>query len=81
MASRNPKSPTLVTMNAFLAAFAADERLYQNPISRYEHRPTSSQNTNTWMTLDASTRPTMDMVNSDIYAKYLEYPRLSSSLM
>ena len=43
MASRNPKSPSLVMMNAFLAAAAAAGRSYQNPISRYEHRPTSSQ--------------------------------------
>ena len=32
--------------NAFTAARAADGRSYQKPISRYEHRPTSSQKTN-----------------------------------
>ena len=43
MARRKPKSPSRVIMNAFLAAAAAAGRSYQNPMSRYEHRPTSSQ--------------------------------------
>ena len=40
--ARNKTSPTLVTRNAFLAAAAADGLWNQNPISRYEQRPTSS---------------------------------------
>ena len=66
MPSRNPKSPTRVTINAFFAAAAADGRVYQNPISRYEQSPTSSQNTNTCIIPDASTSPTIEAVNSDI---------------
>ena len=33
MPSANPTSPTRLTMNAFLAASAADRLWYQNPIS------------------------------------------------
>ena len=36
------KSPTRVTTNAFSAAREAAGRSNQNPIRRYEHRPTSS---------------------------------------
>ena len=32
--SANPTSPTRLTMNAFLAASAADRLRYQNPMSR-----------------------------------------------
>ena len=46
MPAMNMMSPTRVTMNALFAALAADGRSYQNPIRRYEHRPTSSQNMN-----------------------------------
>ena len=34
MPRANPQSPTRLTMNAFLPAFAADSRVYQNPIRR-----------------------------------------------
>src|SRR6185295_1655863 len=44
--SRNAKSPTRFTMNAFLPAAALAMSWYQNPIKRYEHRPTPSQPTN-----------------------------------
>jgi len=37
-----PTSPTRLTMNAFLPACAAAGRAYQNPIRRYEQRPTAS---------------------------------------
>src|SRR5256886_10314869 len=40
-----PTSPTRLTMNAFFPAWAAAGRVYQNPISRYEQRPTASQKT------------------------------------
>ena len=46
VARMNPKSPTRLTMKAFFPASAADFLLNQNPISRYEHRPTPSQPTN-----------------------------------
>src|SRR5246500_302334 len=45
MASARPTSPTRFTTNAFLAAVAADGLWYQNPISRYDARPTPSQPT------------------------------------
>ncbi len=32
--SKKPKSPTRLTMNAFLPALAADCRVYQKPMSR-----------------------------------------------
>ena len=35
-------SPIRVVTNAFFAALEAAGRSYQNPISRYEHRPTPS---------------------------------------
>ena len=68
-ARKNPKSPNLVTMNAFFAAAAAAGRSNQNPISRYEETPTSSQKMNSCNRLDASTRPSIDEVNSPMYAK------------
>src|SRR5271163_449940 len=40
--SARPASPTRFITNAFLAAVAADGLWYQNPISRYEARPTPS---------------------------------------
>src|SRR5579864_2334354 len=43
MASDMPASPTRLAMNAFLAAVAAAGLYCQNPISRYEARPTPSQ--------------------------------------
>jgi hypothetical protein len=42
MPIRNAASPIRVTMNAFFAAAAADGRSNQNPISRYDARPTPS---------------------------------------
>src|SRR5689334_578658 len=38
-----PMSPTRLTTNALVAARAADGRACQNPISRYDARPTPSQ--------------------------------------
>src|SRR5690242_1503374 len=46
-ASERPMSPTRLTTKAFLAATAADVLCCQNPISRYDARPTPSQPTNT----------------------------------
>ena len=45
-ASTKPTSPTRLTTNAFLPASLALWRVYQKPISRYEHSPTPSQPTN-----------------------------------
>jgi hypothetical protein len=64
-----PKSPKRVTMNAFFAAAAALGRWNQNPISRYEVRPTSSQWTNSISRLLLITRPSIAAVNSDMNAK------------
>ena len=55
-----------VMMNAFFAAAAAEGRLCQNPISRYDDRPTSSQNTYICTMLDASTNPIIEALNSDM---------------
>src|SRR5262245_16817190 len=41
-AMARPMSPTRLTTNAFLAAAAAEGLCDQNPISRYEARPTPS---------------------------------------
>ena len=65
-ASMKPKSPKRVTMNAFFAAAAADGRWNQNPISRYEESPTSSQCTKSCSRLDASTRPSIAAVKNDM---------------
>ena len=56
-------------MNAFFAAAAAAGRWNQKPISRYEASPTSSQCTNSWSRLEASTSPSIAAVNSDMNAK------------
>ena len=45
-AIRKPKSPTRFVMKAFLPAFAAEFFRNQNPISRYDARPTPSHPTN-----------------------------------
>ncbi|OPX60884.1 MAG: hypothetical protein A4E30_01069 [Methanomassiliicoccales archaeon PtaB.Bin215] len=66
----NMTSPTLVTKNAFLAARAAEGLSYQKPMSRYEQRPTSSQNTNIWKKLLARTSPSMTPTNRQISVKY-----------
>ena len=45
IATDSPKSPTRFTTKAFFAATAAVGLYCQNPISRYEARPTPSQPT------------------------------------
>ena len=70
----NPKSPTRLTMNAFLAASAAERRRNQKPIRRYEQRPTASQKTNKTRKLLASTSISMEKTNSGRYAKKRWYP-------
>src|SRR5829696_6846702 len=44
-AMARPMSPTRLTTNAFLAAVAAEGLCAQNPISRYDARPTPSHPT------------------------------------
>ncbi len=61
--SANPTSPTRLTMNAFLAASAADRFWYQNPIRLYDDRPTSSQPANTSSQLSARTRTSIENMN------------------
>src|SRR5215218_486898 len=45
IATESPKSPTRLAMNAFLDAAAKLGLWFQNPISRYDARPTPSQPT------------------------------------
>ncbi len=61
--SANPTSPTRLTMNAFLAARAAERLWYQNPISTYEQKPTSSQPANISSQLLASTSSSIENMN------------------
>jgi len=42
-AIRKPKSPMRFTIKAFFPAAAAESLMNQNPISRYDARPTPSQ--------------------------------------
>ena len=60
-----PTSPAFVVQNALTAARAASGFWYQNPISRYEQRPTSSQQMKSCRRFGASTRPIIEKANSD----------------
>ncbi len=66
MPSTKPKSPTRLTMNAFRLAWIAVGRVYQNPISRYDTRPTASQPKNSCMKLLAITSIIIENVNSEM---------------
>ena len=69
MIPRNiPMSPTLLTKNAFFAAFPALFFSYQKPISRNELKPTSSQNTKVKNKLLDKTIPFIEKVNRPRYA-------------
>src|SRR3954453_14070710 len=63
MPSAKPKSPTRLTINAFIEALLAVARSYQKPISKYEHRPTPSQPKNSCTKLSAVTSISMKKVN------------------
>ena len=63
MPRAKPTSPTRLTMNAFFAARAADQRVYQKPIRRYELRPTSSQAAKTVSQLSPRTSSSMLNMN------------------
>ena len=60
-----PKSPTLFTINAFIAALFADSFLYQNPINKYEQSPTPSQPKNNCKKLSDTTSTSIEKVKSD----------------
>ena len=59
-----PTSPIRVTMNAFFAAALASSLKYQNPTSRNEHTPTSSQKMYSSTIFSEMTSPSMEKVNS-----------------
>ena len=65
MPATNPRSPSLVIQNALSAARAAEGRSYQNPMSRYEQSPTSSQKTNICTKDGARTSPSIEKANSE----------------
>ena len=60
--ARKPRSPIRLVINAFLPASAAESFSYQKPISKYELKPTSSQNTYIKSMLFASTMPSIEKV-------------------
>ena len=62
-----PKSPTLFTIKAFIAALFADSFLNQNPINKYEHSPTPSQPKNNCKKLSDTTNANIAKVNKDKY--------------
>ena len=69
MPSTKPKSPTRLTRNAFRLAWIAVGRVYQNPISRYETRPTASQPKKSCTKLLLMTSMSIENVNSEMYEK------------
>ncbi len=69
MPSRKPASPMRLTMNAFLPAAAFSGSSNQNPISRYDARPTPSQPTNSTSSERPSTSSSMKNRNRLRYAK------------
>ena len=69
MPSRKPASPMRLTMNAFLPAAAFSGSSNQNPISRYEARPTPSQPTKSTSSERPSTSRSMKNRNRLRYAK------------
>jgi len=60
-----PKSPTLLTIIAFVADFTAGTREYQKLIKRYEHKPTPSQPKNITIMLFPETSINIKKVKSD----------------
>ena len=65
MPNANPKSPTLFTKNALIAAALAVSRLNQNPIRKYEHNPTPSHPKNNCKKLSDVTKVNIEKVNKD----------------
>ena len=52
-------------MNALIAALFAEFFLYQNPINKYEQRPTPSHPKNNCKKLSETTRTNIEKVNND----------------
>ena len=67
-----PQSPMRFVMNAFLPAVAADSRVCQNAMSRYEQVPTPSQPRNVTSRFSPSTRTTIETTNRFMYRKNFE---------
>ena len=61
----NPKSPTLFTINALIAALFADSFLYQKPINKYQQSPTPSHPKNNCKKLSDTTRTSIEKVKSE----------------
>ncbi len=59
----NPKSPTRLVMKAFFPAFAADCRVCQNEMRKYEHVPTPSQPRNVTSRFWPSTSISIEKAN------------------
>ena len=70
MPSRNPKSPTRLTMKAFFAASAADCFSWKWLISVQELKPTSSQKMNIMKRLSARTMPSIENMKIESPPKY-----------
>ena len=68
-------------MNAFLPASIADCFWCQNPIRRYEHRPTPSHPTNSTGNVVPNTSTSMNAANRFRYEKYRAYSLSVSSCM
>ena len=68
MPRAKPKSPTRLTINAFIAAELAESFLYQNPIKKYEQSPTPSQPKKSCKKLSDVTNISIANVNNDRYA-------------
>ena len=79
MPTSSPTSPIRVTTKAFLAASRGPGFSNQNPINRYEHRPTSSQAIYNSRKLSASTNVSIAATKSACHAKY--QPNLASPFM
>jgi len=62
-------SPIAFITNAFFAAAIADGRSCQNPISRYDERPTMPQPASSRTRLPPSTSSSIENTKSDMYAK------------
>jgi hypothetical protein len=65
--SAKPKSPTLLTSIALIAALFACKRANQKLINKYEQSPTPSQPTNICKKLSAVTKISIKKVNKDKY--------------
>ncbi len=59
----SPTSPMTFVTNALRAAITADVRSYQNPIRRYEHRPTPAQPMISQTKFPARTSSSMEKTN------------------